>query len=159
MNRTEILILTDSLIPRLNGFCYALTANEEQAEQLLIDAFTVYILQEKSFLAINQVDFNDKVDRHRAKKLLLKELLASCFEMACKKNLSPINLKNVASENIDFFKLSYLQRAVMYLKEVAEYSISELQEIFGLQRHQIIEAYYNAKHGLLGNRKIMTMDF
>jgi hypothetical protein len=134
MTKSEITILIDSLLPRLYGYAYALVGSDLHAEQLIIDAYTVYIVNDKEFLSSANYDFQDKHERSEIKKYLLKEMMASVYELAMKRAPQVLGHAKEYLEHDKFFEIDIQKRAALYLKEVAGYPVEDLQEIFALQR-------------------------
>jgi hypothetical protein len=50
MNKVQLIPLIDSLLPKVYGFAFSLLGDELQAEQAVIDAYTVFLMKEKDFL-------------------------------------------------------------------------------------------------------------
>lgn len=152
MKKEEIIPLIDTIIPRVYSFAFALLGDELQSEQIVADAFTVFIMRDKEFLLKEEFQVEDKKQRKMILKYLSKEMTRGVYELSIKRipHLVGSYRKNQL-EFESFYQLSINKRAVMYLKEVGLYSIKELQEIFSLKRHQIIETYHNARHELLNN--------
>ncbi len=149
MKKEELLSIIDSQIPKFYGFSYALLGDELEAEQVIIDAYTVFLMKEKDFLTEEEGDFEDKHYRQSIKKYLLREMTREIYELSIKRfSKFHKNQKNLLEYNC-FFEMNMNKRALIYLKEVGLYTVKDLQEIFTLERHQVIELFYNAKFELL----------
>ncbi len=149
MKKSEVTILIDSLLPRLYGYAYALVGSDLHAEQLIVDAYTVYIVNDKHFLSSAHYDFQDKHERAEIKKYLLKEMLSCIYELAVKRAPQILGHAKECLEHEKFYELDVQKRAVVYLKEAAGYPVEDLQEIFAMQRYQILELLHNSKSILL----------
>lgn len=149
MRKEELENIVDSITPKLYGFCTALTRNVQEAEQIFIDAYTVFILKEKNFVAEMQFDPESKKDRVSTKRYLLNELIKEIYELA--RIRAPKNRYDNSSflEYESFYDLNIQKRAILYLKDVANMQVEDLQEIFVIQRHQVIELLHNSYYGLV----------
>lgn len=153
MNKVELIPLIDNLVPKVYGFAFSLLGDELQAEQAVIDAYTVFLMKEKDFLIDEELDPESKQDRKSLKKFLLREMTREVYELSLKRVSQFGRNKKSPPEFNRFYSLSLNKRALIYLKEVGLYTVSDLQEIFALERHQVIEAYYNARYELLSEDK------
>ena len=151
MKREEINISVNSLIPQAYGFSYAICSEEESAKQLLLDAYTLFIVQEHENLLGMKFDLKQRKDRKNYKRVIRLQLFQAIFELSLKRSqMIKIQTTNHL-EFKDFFSLQLSQRALIYLKESQNFSIQDLQEVFTLQRHQVIEVLYNSKNILLAD--------
>ena len=157
MRREEIISTIDSLIPKVYSFAFALMGDELQAEQAVIDAYTVYLMQDKDFLLDESYDANDTKERSLMRKYFLKELIREVYELSIKRipQLSGKLRRNLL-EYEAFYRIALNKRALMYLKEVEKFSIEELQEIFSMERHSVVELFHNAKHELMIDKVIQN---
>ncbi|MBT4791778.1 MAG: hypothetical protein HON90_09420 [Halobacteriovoraceae bacterium] len=155
MRKEELVSIIDSLLPRVYGLAFALMGDELEAEQVIIDAYTVYLMQDKDFLLKESFDSSDSKERSSIRRYLLKELFREVFELCQKRipQLSGKNRKNLL-EFESFYRIGVNKRAVMYLKEIEKFQIEDLQEIFSMERHRVLELFHNAKHELLIDKKI-----
>jgi hypothetical protein len=149
MNKVQLTSLIDSLLPKVYGFSFALLGDELQAEQAVIDAYTVFLMKEKSFLVNEEIDSESNKHRQGFKKYLLREMTREVYELSLKRISQLGGKRKTLLEYESFYSLNLNKRALLYLKEIGLYTVSDLQEIFGLERYQVIETYYNARHELL----------
>ena len=162
MKQFQLNNLIDELIQPLFGFTYVLTGEHNAAKDLLMDAYTVYLVREKRFLQKKEYDIDDKAGRRALKKFLYHELLGEILELSMKR-LPEVAFERTTEITADearlpvseeykcFYKMGYFQRAIFYLKEVKNFSVEDLQEIFGLERHRVLEFYYNARQMMVGD--------
>ena len=156
MKKEELKTQLDSVLPRLYAFSKSLIIDELHAEQLVLDSLTVFLVAEKSFLSDMSFDAQDKNDRIEIKKYLLKNLLVQIYALALKRTPHILKSSTEHFEFKNFYSLSTQKRAILYLKEIAQYTVEDLQQLFNLKRHEIIELYHNSKYELLKDRKIFT---
>lgn len=161
MKQYQLNNLMDELIQPLFGFSYILTGDRILARELLMDAYTVYLVREKRFLQKKDIDPLDKIQRRAIKKFLYHELLGETLELAMKRapestdegsyQVDSFSRSPISEEYKCFFSMGVFPRAIFYLKEVKGFSIEDLQEIFGLERHRTLEFYYNARQMMVGD--------
>ena len=148
---TNLLNIANSLIPRLYNFAMVILSDDKKAQQLVLDAYTVYVMKEKRFLKKQLNTENSKKEMNSLKKFLRKELIKEIYDLGLKR-LDHAHSKQVNYSKIEyreFFNLSLFKRSILFLKEKEGMSIDELQEVFVVQRYELIEAYYNSKNELL----------
>lgn len=153
MRKEELISLINTLLPKLYEFSFALMGDELHSEQLVVDSYTVFIVGDAQFLRDEEYDIQNKQDRKRLKKYLFTELLKGIFELGIKRAtpLKKAHLENLR-EFESFYKLSLKKRALVYLKEVAGFSVVDLQKIFLLERYQVIELYHHAKYEIISDK-------
>jgi len=153
MRKDQLENILDSITPKLYGFCQALTRNQDEAEQMFIDAYTVFILKEKHFVAEMQVNLESKKERVSTKRYFLNEILKEIYELG--RMRTPRNRfdNSAFMEYENFYDLNIQKRAVLYLKDAAGMSVEDIQEVFVMQRHQVIEILHNAYYGLTSDIK------
>lgn len=149
MTRDQLENILEPLLPKLFGFSCALTRSEEEAGQILIDAYTVFILKEKNFVADMSFDPASKRDRVNTKRYFFNELLKEIYTLARKRTPRYKFDNSTFREFENFYDLNVQKRAMLFLKDVANLTVEDLQEVFALQRHQVIELLHNAYHGLV----------
>lgn len=160
MNSDVLFRLIDELLPKLTGYAFALSGDQLQAEQMVVDAYTVFVVKEKGFLNDESFDEEDKRERIAFKKYLLIELYKELFDLLKTRSQIPRKLsEDNYLEYSAFFSLPYMKRAIIYLKETQNFSVEEIQEVFCLERHQVLENLYNAKNELLKFRGSESGDF
>ncbi len=160
MQKNELDFLLEKITPKLFNFTYGLTGEELSAEQLILDSYTVFLMENKDFLSSQDYDSSDRLDRNRVTKFLYREMVREVFDLGVKRahqyNLGGHELQN--PEFKDYFQVSIKKRAVLFLKEVEGFTITELQEVFTLDRYQVVELYHNAKHEVLGTKSEKSLN-
>jgi hypothetical protein len=151
MRKEEVSNIIDSLIPKFFGYAYTLCADDSDAKQLVADAYTIFVIQESENLVGMSVDLTDHKSRISIKKVLMTQMFQAMFELAAKRNEL---IKERFQEQVEFeqfFSMSAIKRSTMFLKEVYELSVENIQEIYIQQRHQVIENLHNSRSGLLSD--------
>lgn len=151
MESSELMLYMNQLLPRLYKFSFSLVGEETMAEQLILDGHTVFTMREKKLLLKEK--FSKGKAGTRFKKYLFRQLVAEIFELASQR----INNNFIERENLleyeSFFKVQLRKRALIYLKEIENFKVEELQEVFLLQRHEVLEIYYNVSNEILIDRE------
>ncbi|MFT6631390.1 MAG: hypothetical protein ACJAS4_001339 [Bacteriovoracaceae bacterium] len=158
MNKVQLIPLIDSLLPKVYGFAFSLLGDELQAEQAVIDAYTVFLMKEKDFLVKEEMDSDNNRHRQGLKKYLLREITREVYELSLKRISQLGGKRKSLLEFESFYSLNLNKRALLYLKEIGLYTVSDLQEIFSLERHQVIETYYNARFEILNDNTNYTQE-
>ena len=156
MESSELMYYMNQLLPKLYKFSFALVGEETMAEQLIIDGHTVFTMREKKLLLKEK--FSKGKGSIRFKKYLFRQLVAEIYELASQR----INNTYIERENLleyeSFYKVQLRKRALIYLKEIENFKVEELQEVFMLQRHEVLEIYYNVSNEILIDREFSTAE-
>ena len=153
MKKNEMQQIVNSLIPKLYSFAYALVPDELQAEQMIIDAYAVFLVREKNFIT----DFKysrDKKEKSALKKYVMANMISDLFDLGAKRyaQLKYLGKKDFGQFDA-FYRLSTAQRGILFLKEKLNYPVEGIQEILSMERYQVVEALYNAQHGLVSTEQ------
>lgn len=153
MKKQQLEILIESLAPKAYGLCFALTGNAELSQQLFVDAYTVFLIEEKEFIAEDELAPGDQEMRLSVKRYLFNTLAKYIHHLAQNKNRYALNgnSSNTDSEFREFYKLKPQTRGVLFLKEKLDLRLEDLQEIFALKRYQVVEFIHNANFTLNSN--------
>jgi DNA-directed RNA polymerase specialized sigma24 family protein len=122
----------------LFSFSFCLLPDELQAQQLLLDALSVFALGEKDLVE----EFEVVVDPQRKlalMKVLRKSIMRAIFHMASKR-ASQLESTLFSRENTPdvFFHLAISQRAVLYLKHKLNFDFSEIEHILGKHSTEVM---------------------
>ena len=146
--------VVDNLLNKLYSFAHSIIPDELQAEQLIIDSYSVFILNHKKQL--EQIDYKSFRKDARVKisvrNYVYKHMLQSIYELGLKRCVQ-LNISQ-QSELEKFYKLTPTQRAILHLQEILELNQDEVRQILRLEAHEILEQFYNAQNTLLSNSKI-----
>lgn len=149
MKKGQLQNLINSLIPKFYSFAFALVPDELQAEQMVIDAYAVFLVREKKFIA----DFKysgDSKEKAIFKRYIMSHMVSELYKIGLKRSSQLRVLKKSEYGQYDsFYQLKTNQRAVLFLKESFKYSIEGIQEILGLEKYQVIETLYNGRQSIL----------
>lgn len=153
MNKSDLQTLTNLLTPKLYSFAYALIPDELQAQQIIVDAYAIFLVQEKNFIS----DYNykgTKKDRSAITRYIMTNMVAQIYELGLKRSAQRRNLrKKDLGLYQSFYNLKTNHRAILFLREKLRYSIEAIQQTLSLEKYQVLEAIYNAQHNLISNNE------
>lgn len=149
MKKQQLEILIESLTPKVYGLCFAMTGDARCSEQLFIDAYTVFLLEEKEFISQDELPSGDQEMRLSVKRFLFNTFSKHVYQLALNKNRYS-KKSELSSENEFelYYQLKPQQRALLFLKEKLDLRLQDLQEVFALKRYQVIEFIHNANYSL-----------
>lgn len=153
MKRNELISIIDSIIPGLYGFAYALIPDELQAEQLIVDAYSVFLIREED--DIKALEMQSARERAASKKFAQTSLMIDIFDLAKKRAPQLASLMRNVREHQSFYSLDILHRGVLSAKENLHLSNPQIAEVFALKSHQVLEALHNARGILLSETNSM----
>ncbi|MEX1099669.1 MAG: hypothetical protein WEB87_04545 [Bacteriovoracaceae bacterium] len=145
MNKSELAPLVDSLIPGFYNFAYSLIPDELQSEQLVVDAYSVFLVRERDFLEESEYDASK---RPKFKKYIQNQMIIDILDLGAKRSAHLKSLIRGEREFKSFYQLELNQRAALSLKEHLKLGVQDLQEIFGFKKYQIVELLHNARAAL-----------
>lgn len=148
MKKSELQPLIDVLIPKLFSFAYALVPDELQAVQIVIDAYSVFVIREKEHLEYLKYNVKSKKDKAQTLQYLFKSNLKEIYKLGTKRSFQ---LKNTIDEKQDlpqFYQVEISQRALLFLKYKLSFDLNDIQQVLMIQRHQVLEKLYNGNNSL-----------
>ena len=122
----------------LFSFSFCLLPDELQAQQLLLDALSVFVAGEKELI----LEFETVEDPERKlslMKVLRKSIMRAIYHMASKRSrqLETILMSGDNTPDV-FFHLGISQRAVLYLKHKLNFDFAEIEHILGKASPEVI---------------------
>lgn len=168
MNRSELAPLIDTLIPGFYSFAYALIPDELQAEQLVIDAYSVFLIREEGSLRelsdLRELRSGSKGkakdssrDRNKLRHFLQKHIITDIFELGQTRAPQLKSLLRESAERSAFYQLETSQRAALHLKEHMNFSYQDMEEVFAMKKYQIIELLHNSREALGGSNSFEAL--
>ena len=153
MKKADLLKKYKNLFPKLYSFSYSIIQDDLQATQITIDALTGYSWEEKESVK-GLLEIEDYSEFQRVFYEMELALYKIIFQLAAKRE-KHLNFKTGGEGNIasDFFKLTILDRAILYLKYKRELEFEEIENILGLKRHQVINFLNLAKKSFLNSNE------
>lgn len=150
MRKDELQLLIHKILPEIYKFSVVVAPDKMLAEQNIIDAATVYLLENKKFLEVEEFDLTKRLERVRVANYLYEQLIIEIYELIEKKSIlqSGVSSKFTA-EYEEFNRLNCRERAVLYLHEIKEYSVNKIQKLLNMNYSSVIQSFYNAKNTLL----------
>lgn len=149
MKKVELQTLVNSLIPKFYSFAYALVPDELQAEQMVIDAYAVFLVREKNFITEFKYK-GDKKEKSAMKKFIMAHMLSELYQTGLKRasQLKVLGQRDHGQYD-SFYRLKANYRAILFLKESFNMTAAGIQEVLGLEKYQVIEALYNARESIM----------
>ena len=146
MNKNKLFTLIEPYLDQLFSFAFAMVGDEQTSLNIINDAYTVFIMKERDTILELEED-NDKALKYW-KNTLIFSLYEEIYQLARKRELEQENIYLGNDEFSEYFKLSLFNRALLFLKHIDEMSMEKLEMIFALERHELVEALYNANYKL-----------
>lgn len=148
MKKSELQPLIDVLIPKLFSFAYALVPDELQAQQIVIDAYSVFVIREKEYLETVNINMKSKKERAQFLHKISASILCEIYKLG-QKRASQLSTIVDGKEGLPvFYNTELSQRALIFLKYKMNFSTENLQKVLRIQRHQVLEKLYNARNSL-----------
>ena len=150
MKKDEIQISINKVLPNLYRFAVAITPNKLLAEQSVLDAVTVYLVENKEFLEREDSDLDTTEGRVSFYRYLTDQLLVEVYENILRKSQLESQTQSASNPEFEeYFKLSIKERSILYLKEIQNMPLDKIQVFFSIKYHELIQLFYNAKSKLL----------
>jgi hypothetical protein len=143
MDRQEVFKYIRFISKKVYKFSYAMMADELQAEQLFVDGINAFVLKNKEQL--NQID-SEQLPASKMRKWFYLEIMQECYDLATKRWQQ---LQIAGSAPNGFSKLTPLQKAVLFLKEVEGQSFEAIAKICSIDTQTVIESIYSARDILI----------
>lgn len=148
MNKAELASILENVLPKLFSFAYSLIPDELQAEQMVIDAYSVFIIREKEYIEEYKLDMVQKKERARFRRFLMKSLLQDIYKLGVKR-ASQLGDYTPERNYQSYYQLGIPERAILYMKDILGLELEEIQEVMHMLKHQLIEKIYNARNDIL----------
>ena len=139
MKKSDFTLLTNSQLSKLYSFAYAIIPDELQAEQIIIDAYSVFLVREKKFIEGLEYDLKSKLAKTKIKKFIYTNMIGDIFKLGVKRATQLKESTGSPDEFEKFYQLDPTSRAVVYLKEVAKLKYKEIENIVGVEKFLLIE--------------------
>ena len=108
MKHSDINSIVSKCISQLFPFAYSLIPDELQAEQLILDAYAVFILKENTFLKEALIDLDDDKEANEITQFFLMSIMGEIYQLA-KKRISQLgdSLEHNAKYNTYYSYIIY----------------------------------------------------
>ena len=148
MDNNTLENIVSPLIDKLYSLSYAIVPNELEAEQLLVDGYTRFIIKDKEFILDTQIE--DGFDKNSFMDFCLSRLIQEVFSLAKKRNSSFLYSKK---ENLDEFNVFYTlnldSRVVIHLNTILDFDENKIAQTLLIEKHEIVKMMFMAKSELL----------
>lgn len=147
MKSDQLKSVVDNLLSKLYSFAHSIIPDELQAEQLIIDSYSIFLMKHKKPLEQLELGKRKKDTRLRihVRNYVYRSMLEVIFELGLKRS-SQLNIESTTDQYKSFYSLTPTQRAILHLQEVLEFSPEETCRIVGVTKHEAIEQFYNAQN-------------
>jgi hypothetical protein len=159
MKRKDFFWLVQPLTERLYRFSYALTPDDLQAEQLVIDAFNAYLLKEKKSILAREVDLKNNKEVALARRSLFKGVLRYLCDIGHRRSMQLIDQlrPGIPAEFRSFYAMDPKLRMAISLRYDHQFSVEEIEQILQLPRYEVIEKLHNGRFLLLSSERGITL--
>lgn len=153
MKRKDFFQLVQPLTPKLYRFAHAMIPDDLQAEQLVIDGFNAFLLNEQKEIMKKEIDLEDKKDFQIIGRKYFKGILAHIASIGIRRSgqLSHQTRVGVPESYKSFFALEPRIRAATYLRYIAQLSVDEIEDVLQIPRFEVIEKLHNGRFLLLND--------
>lgn len=146
MNNSTLESVISKNINKLYSLAYAIVPGELEAEQLVIDAYTRFILNDKSFIL--ETELADPADEGIFLEFTLRRIIQEMVELA-KKRTGRFSQNLSVDEFNAFYNLSFKARLIIHLNTVLGMDEEDMAKTLLIPKHEIIKDMYLAKNELL----------
>ncbi len=146
MNKNKLFTLIEPYLDQLYSFSFAMVGSEEASLHIINDAYTVFIMKERQSLAELEDDSPQSLKYWN--DTLVISLYEEIYQLARKREIENENQYLGTEEFSQYFSLSLFHRALLFLKHIDEMPIEKLEQVFDFERHELVEALYNANYKL-----------
>ena len=141
--------------PELFSFSFAMVPDRLQAQQIVLDSIYLLLLEEKELIGkVSSVEYSEveKIYFEKVRKFLYGQI----FKIG-KKRFFQVGIGLKAEGKYDpFYKLTFNEKAILYLKQKMNFDFEELEEILGLTNVAIMTQLNSGRYNLM---KKLGMEF
>ena len=138
------------MTPELFSFGFSLLPDDLQAQQIVIDAIAAFVVEQKDLVGTFDGEESDEL-----KEMLLKEakrhILRNMFRIGKRRSEQLLELVENVKHFQAFYKLSLLERAILFLKQKNLLDFGDIEFVTGVERLEIISRLNFAREELLSN--------
>lgn len=130
-----------------------LLPDDLQAQQLVVDTFTLCLLKEKNVWFDQKWDEEDRKSQIHLRKQFMKSLVAHMVDLGVKRSLqlwTELPDVELVRQYPKFFQLETKARAIAWLRFGQSWPVDEIEKVLGLKRFEVIEKIHNARFIMLG---------
>lgn len=149
MKNVELESIIQNLTQRMYQYAFCLVPDELQAEQIVIDATSVYLMKEKNFLNSFDQELATKKEKLLFKRNLHLNLMKEVWNLGRKRGLELNPHMKTPEKFTRFYELDLVQRSALFLKDSQEYKWEDISFIQDAKKYQLIEKIYQAREHLL----------
>lgn len=153
MRRKEFYQVIAPLTEKIYSLAYSLLPDDLQAEQLVIDSISAYMLKEKKWIQNKEVDLRNKKEVGLVRKIIFKSVVRYMSEIGIRRaiQLSEQMRLEVPEQFARFYSLDPKVRLVLRLRYDNHFSADEIADILEAPRFDIIEKLHNGRFLMLND--------
>lgn len=153
MRRKEFYQVVAPLTEKIYSLAYSLLPDDLQAEQLVIDSVSAYLLKEKKWINNKEVNLQNKKEIGLVRKVIFKSIIRYLSEIGIRRalQLSEQMRLDAPEEFARFYSLDPKVRLVLRLRYDNHFSADEIADIFEVPRFDIIEKLHNGRFLMLND--------
>lgn len=147
MRRKEFFQVLVPLTEKLYTLAYSLLPDDLQAEQLVIDSISAFLLREKKWITNKSVDLKSKKDMGLVRKTVFKSIIRYMSSIGIRRSVQLADQMRLdAPEGFEkYYSLDPKVRLVLRLRYDNQLSADEIADIFEVPRYEIIEKLHNGR--------------
>jgi len=142
MKIAEIEKFIQSLSHDLYSMAYAMIPDDLQASQLMIDSVQAFLIKKSPLFEKWEQNLFNEEEIHETCKM---ELLKNIYELSKKRyHQLKMSFRDMKDPN-GFFSLDLDEKAALYLKEQAHYSLEKCEFVLAKSRAELLAHLYSAR--------------
>lgn len=147
MDNGKLEAITSPLINKLYALAYSIVPSELEAEQLVVDSYTRFVVKDKEIIVDTELD--DSFDRGSFSEYCLERIIQEICDLGKQRTQSYLyTKKNKFDEFNAYYELSMYSRVVIHLSTVLDFSQSRISKTLGIKKHEVVQLEFNAKNEL-----------
>ncbi len=148
MKRQEFLDKLESIFDTIYEVAYMAVPHDRKAYELAIDAISVFFIKEKSVIKEHNRQLEKRIVRKEYNRFIVNGILRELVHLSfLREHLFKDFVLKQSSEH-EFYFLSLKERLTLFMKEKSQFSVVDLQDIFGCQKHEVTQTIYSSRHKL-----------
>ena len=134
----------------LFNFAFALIPDDLQAEQIVLDSIHVLVLNNNEVVK-NMLIVEEDIRTLETLKEIKRELMKSIYNLSKKRFQQIKSAINFDGKYSPFYLLDSEEKAILYLKQIANLSLEELEVIIDKDKYHLISRLNSARNNLAYN--------
>lgn len=151
MKRKDFYQLISPLSEKLYRFAYNIIPDDLQAEQLVVDGLTAYLLKEKKHILHKNWDPEDKKGLPLLRRFYFKGIIGYMSEIGARRSVQLTEQMRLSrsTEFMSFYSLEPKARIVLTLRYDFQFTVVEIEDTLKIPRYEVIEKLHNGRFILM----------